>query len=82
MIKAASMPYRGFILQLNKRASECNYGDRLEEQLCDRLIGGINNISLRPQMSEKKGVTLSEVRKSGFVIDLIQGTVLSSYEDS
>ncbi|VDP38979.1 unnamed protein product [Echinostoma caproni] len=46
MIKVANIPCREFILQLNKRASKCNYGDRLEEQLCDRLIAEINNISL------------------------------------
>ncbi|VDP81420.1 unnamed protein product [Echinostoma caproni] len=41
VIRAANMPCREFILQLNKQASICNYGDRLEEQLCDRLIAGI-----------------------------------------
>ncbi|VDP93038.1 unnamed protein product [Echinostoma caproni] len=46
MITAANIPCREFILQLNKQASKCNYGDRLEEKLYDRLIAGIN-ISLQ-----------------------------------
>ncbi|VDP90747.1 unnamed protein product [Echinostoma caproni] len=49
-----------FILQLNKQASKCNYGDRLEEELCDRLIAGINNISLQRKMLEKKDITFAE----------------------
>ncbi|VDP95000.1 unnamed protein product [Echinostoma caproni] len=53
MIRAAYMPCREFILQLNKQASKCNYGDRLEEQLCDRLIAGIKYISLQRTILEK-----------------------------
>ncbi|VDP78919.1 unnamed protein product [Echinostoma caproni] len=63
MIRAANTPCREFILQLNKQASKCNYGDRLEEQLCDRLIAGINNISLQRKMLEKKDITFAEARK-------------------
>ncbi|VDP81214.1 unnamed protein product [Echinostoma caproni] len=63
MIRAANMPCREFILQLNKQASKCNYGDRLEEQLCDRLIAGINNISLQRKMLEKKDIMFAEARK-------------------
>ena len=62
MIRTANMPCREFILQLNKQASKCNYGDRLEEQLCDRLIAGINNISLQRKMLEKKDITFAEAR--------------------
>jgi hypothetical protein len=46
MVRGQNMPCREFVLQLKKQAARCNYGDRLEEQLCDRLIAGINNISL------------------------------------
>ncbi|VDP87156.1 unnamed protein product [Echinostoma caproni] len=63
MIRAANIPCREFILQLNKQASKCNYGDRLEEQLCDRLIPEINNIPLQRKMLEKKDITLTEARK-------------------
>ncbi|VDP90976.1 unnamed protein product, partial [Echinostoma caproni] len=63
MIRAANMPCREFILQLNKQASKCNYGDRLEEQLCDRHIAGINNISLQRKMVENKDIMLDEARK-------------------
>ncbi|VDP89355.1 unnamed protein product [Echinostoma caproni] len=63
MIRGANTPCREFILQLNKQASKCNYGDRLEEQLCDRLISGINNISLQRKMLEKKDITFAEARK-------------------
>ncbi|VDP85797.1 unnamed protein product [Echinostoma caproni] len=47
MIRADHVPYREFILQLNKQASHCNYGDRLEERMCDRLVAGINNLTLQ-----------------------------------
>ncbi|VDP94149.1 unnamed protein product [Echinostoma caproni] len=43
----ASMPCIEFILQLNKQASKCNYGDRLEEERFNRPIAGIHNISLQ-----------------------------------
>ncbi|VDP74052.1 unnamed protein product [Echinostoma caproni] len=47
MIHADLVSCREFILQLNKQASRCNYGDRLEEQMCDRLVAGINNLTLQ-----------------------------------
>ncbi|VDP87646.1 unnamed protein product [Echinostoma caproni] len=59
----AELPCREFILQLNKQASKCNYGDRLEEQLWDRLIAGINNISSQGKMLKKKDITFAEARK-------------------
>ncbi|VDP78841.1 unnamed protein product [Echinostoma caproni] len=57
------MPGRKFILQLIKKASKCNFSDRLEEQLCDRLIAEINNILLQRKMLEKKDITFAEARK-------------------
>ncbi|VDP90369.1 unnamed protein product [Echinostoma caproni] len=63
LVRAESMPCRDFILLLNKQASKCNYGDRLEEQLCDRLIAGINNMNLQRKLLEKKDLTFSEARR-------------------
>ncbi|VDP89629.1 unnamed protein product [Echinostoma caproni] len=58
-----NMPCHEFILQLNKQASKCNYGDRLEEQLCGGLRTGINNTPLQRKMLEKKDITFTEARK-------------------
>ncbi|VDP86671.1 unnamed protein product [Echinostoma caproni] len=69
IIRAANIPCREFILQLNKQASKCNYVDRVEEQLCDRLIAGINDISLQLKMLEKKDITFTEARKVREQID-------------
>ncbi|VDP95381.1 unnamed protein product [Echinostoma caproni] len=63
MIRADHMSCRDFILQLNRQASRCNYGDRLEEQMCDRLVAGINNLSLQRKLLEKKDLTFAEARK-------------------
>ncbi|VDP91667.1 unnamed protein product [Echinostoma caproni] len=63
MIRAYHMSCRNFILQLNRQASRCNYGDRLEEQMCDRLVAGINNFSLRSKLLGKKDLTFPEARK-------------------
>ncbi|VDP95102.1 unnamed protein product [Echinostoma caproni] len=59
------MPYREFILQFNKQASKCNYDDRLEEQLCDRLVAGINNSSLKRKILKKNDITITEAQKIG-----------------
>ena len=50
LVRSENMPCRDFILQLNKQAAKCNYGDRLDEQLCDRLVAGINNITLQRKL--------------------------------
>ncbi|VDP91993.1 unnamed protein product [Echinostoma caproni] len=52
MIRADHVSCREFILQLNKQASRCNYGDRLEEQMYDRLVAGINNLILQRKLLE------------------------------
>ncbi|VDP92823.1 unnamed protein product [Echinostoma caproni] len=43
--------------------SFCTYGDRLEERLCDRIVAGINNLTLQRKLMEKKHSTLAEARK-------------------
>ncbi|VDP96438.1 unnamed protein product [Echinostoma caproni] len=60
VVRAESISRRYFILVLNKQASKCNYGDRLEQQLCDCLIAGINNINFQRKLLEKKDLTFSE----------------------
>ncbi|VDP22403.1 unnamed protein product [Echinostoma caproni] len=69
MIRAANMPCREFILQFNKQASKCNYDDRLEEQLCDRLTAGINNSSLKRKILEKNDIKFTEAKKIGVQSD-------------
>ncbi|VDP80752.1 unnamed protein product [Echinostoma caproni] len=63
MIRADHVSYRDFILQLNKQASRCNYGDHLEEQMCGRLVASINNLTLQRKLLEKKDLTFAEARK-------------------
>ena len=63
LVRPDNMPCREFILQLNKQAARCNYGDRLEEQLCDRLVAGINNITLQRKLLEKKDLKFAEAKK-------------------
>ncbi|VDP90376.1 unnamed protein product [Echinostoma caproni] len=54
---------RDFILQLNEQASRCNYGDHLEEQMCGRLVAGINDLTLQRKLLEKKDLSFAEARK-------------------
>ncbi|VDP90479.1 unnamed protein product [Echinostoma caproni] len=63
LIRAEHVSCQDFILQLNQQASRCNYGDRLEEQLCDRIVAGINNLTLQRKLLEKKDLTFAEARK-------------------
>ncbi|VDP96400.1 unnamed protein product [Echinostoma caproni] len=63
MIRADHVSCSEFILQLNKQASRCNYGDRLEEQMRDRLVAGINNPTLQRKLLEKKDLTFADARK-------------------
>ncbi|VDP96163.1 unnamed protein product [Echinostoma caproni] len=63
MIRADDFPCREFILQLNKQASRCNYGDRLEEQMCDHLVAGISSLILQRKLLEKKNLTFADGRK-------------------
>ncbi|VDP89164.1 unnamed protein product [Echinostoma caproni] len=63
MIRTNHVSCREFILQLNKQASRCNYGDRLEEQMCDRLVAVINNLTLQRSLLDKKDSTFADARK-------------------
>ncbi|VDP72247.1 unnamed protein product [Echinostoma caproni] len=63
MIRADHGSCREFILQLNKQASRCNYGDRLEELMCDHLVAGINNLTLQRKLPEKKDLNFANARK-------------------
>ena len=53
---------REFILTLQKQASRCNFGDRLEENLRDRLIAGINKVELQRKMLMKPDLTFADAR--------------------
>ncbi|VDP93866.1 unnamed protein product [Echinostoma caproni] len=35
----------------------------MEEQMCDRLVAGVNNLSLQRKLLEKKDLTFAEARK-------------------
>ncbi|VDP90623.1 unnamed protein product [Echinostoma caproni] len=63
LVRAESMPCRNFILLLNKQASKCNYGERLEEQLYDRFIAGIKNGTLQRKLLEKKDLKSPDARR-------------------
>ncbi|VDP94379.1 unnamed protein product [Echinostoma caproni] len=63
MICADHASCREFIQQLNKRELRCNYYDRLEVQMCDRLAAGINNLTLQRKLLEKKDLTFADDRK-------------------
>ncbi|VDP84636.1 unnamed protein product [Echinostoma caproni] len=74
MIRADHVSCRDFILKLNKQASRCNYGDRLEELLCDRLVAVINNLTLQQKLLEKKDLNFAEARKICGQHDLMRAT--------
>ncbi|VDP66293.1 unnamed protein product [Echinostoma caproni] len=63
LLRAESMSCRDFILLLKKQASKGNYGNRLEEQLCDRLIADITNTTPVRKLLEKKDLTFSDARR-------------------
>ncbi|VDP69953.1 unnamed protein product [Schistosoma curassoni] len=42
MIHRNDQNVREFIIELQKQAAKCNFGDQLHVQLRDRLISGIN----------------------------------------
>ncbi|VDP71453.1 unnamed protein product [Echinostoma caproni] len=63
MIRADHVSCRDLILQLNKQALGCNYGERLEEHMCDRLMAGINNLTLQRKLLGKKDLTFAEASK-------------------
>ncbi|VDP87715.1 unnamed protein product [Echinostoma caproni] len=42
-----------FILQLNRHASRWNYEGRLEEQLSDYFLAGLNNLTIQGKLLEK-----------------------------
>ncbi|VDP93074.1 unnamed protein product [Echinostoma caproni] len=39
------------------------YSDRLEEQMCDRLVADTNDLTLQRKLLEEKDLTFAEVRK-------------------
>ncbi|VDP92589.1 unnamed protein product [Echinostoma caproni] len=43
--------------------SRCNYGDRLEEQMSDRLVAGIKGLTLQRKLLKKKDLTFADARK-------------------
>ncbi|VDO93833.1 unnamed protein product [Schistosoma curassoni] len=50
MVRQNDQKVRGFILELQKQAAKCNFGDQLHVQLRDRLIAGINILSLEREL--------------------------------
>ncbi|VDP91006.1 unnamed protein product [Echinostoma caproni] len=55
--------FQDFILQLNNQVACCDYGDRLEEYRCDRLMAGINDLKVQGKSLEKNDLELAEARK-------------------
>jgi hypothetical protein len=63
MIRSSNTSFREFILQLQSQAMKCNFGDHLEEHLCDRLIAGVNNTEIQRRMLVRKDLTFAEAKE-------------------
>ena len=62
LVRSSSTSCREFILQLQKQASRCNFGEKLEENLRDRLIAGINNSELQRKLLDIPDLTFAKAR--------------------
>ncbi len=52
-----------FILRVQAQAAKCDFGDSLDSALRDRLISGINNVSLKKKLLLLEDRTFLAARK-------------------
>ncbi|CAH8662610.1 unnamed protein product [Schistosoma haematobium] len=62
MIRQNDQKAREFILELQKQAAKCNFGDQLHVQLRDRLIAGINIPSLERELLRMPNCSFQDAR--------------------
>ncbi|KAF7234257.1 hypothetical protein EG68_12130 [Paragonimus skrjabini miyazakii] len=62
LVRSTSTGICEFILQLQKQAAQCNFGDKPEEHLRDQLIAGVNDTDLQRRLLVKQDVTFQEAR--------------------
>lgn len=51
-----------FIFELQKQAGKCHFGNRLETELRDRLVTGINISILGRELIQKPGSSFQEIK--------------------
>ncbi|CAH8602377.1 unnamed protein product [Schistosoma mattheei] len=62
MVRQNDQKAREFILELQKQAAKCNFGDQLHVQLRDRLIAGINIPSLERELLKMPNCSFQDAR--------------------
>ncbi|CAH8438997.1 unnamed protein product [Schistosoma haematobium] len=62
MVRQNDQKAREFILELQKQATKCNFGDQLHVQLRDRLIAGINIPSLERELLKIPNCSFQDAR--------------------
>ncbi|VDP73833.1 unnamed protein product [Schistosoma mattheei] len=62
MVRQNDQKAREFILELQKQAAKCNFGDQLQVQLRDRLIAGINIPSLERELLRMPNCSFQDAR--------------------
>ncbi|CAH8560302.1 unnamed protein product, partial [Schistosoma mattheei] len=62
MVRQNDQKVREFILELQKQAAKCNFGDQLHVQLRDRLIAGINIPSLERELLRMPNCSFQDAR--------------------
>ncbi|VDP49107.1 unnamed protein product [Schistosoma mattheei] len=62
MVRQNDQKAREFILELQKQAAKCNFGDQLQVQLRDRLIAGINIPSLGRELLKMPNCSFQDAR--------------------
>ncbi|VDO94094.1 unnamed protein product [Schistosoma mattheei] len=62
MVRQNDQKVGGFILELQKQAAKCNFGDQLHVQLRDRLIAGINIPGLERELLRMPNCSFQDAR--------------------
>ncbi|CAH8293952.1 unnamed protein product [Schistosoma intercalatum] len=62
MVRQNDQKAREFILELQKQAAKCNFGDQLHVQLRDRLTAGINIPSLERELLKMPNCSIQDAR--------------------
>ena len=63
LVRNSNTSFQEFVLQLQKQASKSNFGDKLEKQLRNRLIAGVNHPELQRRLLIKTNLSFADAKE-------------------
>ena len=72
----------GFVLQLRHLSKHCEFGDKLDHMLRDKIVCGINDVRMQECLLPEPSITSAKVLELALVLETADNTYLEGSQQN